>query len=97
MPASAMPLRDDIIGGGYCNANATYVPPDSASFFPPPHAITTYSLPFTIYKEGVALPEKGSDVSHSSLPVLLSKTRNFLSYVEAPMKSRPFDVTTGPP
>ena len=29
------------------NANATNVPPDGAPFFPPPHAMTMYCLPFT--------------------------------------------------
>ena len=29
------------------NANATYVPPEGASFFPPPHAITMNARPFT--------------------------------------------------
>lgn len=30
------------------SANATYVPPLGAPFFPPPHAITMYCLPFTM-------------------------------------------------
>ena len=54
------------------SANATYVPPDGAPFFPPPHAMTTYCLPFTMYVDGVALPAAGSVVSQSSLPVALS-------------------------
>src|SRR6185436_6901624 len=81
----------------YGSANATYVPPDGASFFPPPHAITTYCLPFTMYSDGVALPAAGSFVSQSSLPVDLSNTWNLLSYVVAPMNTSPFSVTTGPP
>jgi hypothetical protein len=52
--------------------NATYVPPDGASFFPPPHAMTMNARPFTMYMEGVALPAAGSVVSHSSFPVSLS-------------------------
>src|SRR3982751_1428563 len=58
------------------NANATYVPPDSASFFPPPQAMTRNSRPFTMYSDGVAFPEAGSRVSQSSLPVVLSKARS---------------------
>jgi hypothetical protein len=34
--------------------------PDGASFFPPPHTITTYSRPPISYTEGVALPAAGS-------------------------------------
>src|SRR5437763_16884375 len=61
-------------------ANATYTPPDGDLVsLPPPAAITTYCLPSTSYVIGVALPEKGSVVSHSKSPVDLSNTRNFLS------------------
>ena len=31
----------------YCNANATYRPPDFVLSLPPPQAITTYCLPLT--------------------------------------------------
>ena len=54
------------------SANAMYVPPLGASFFPPPHAITTYCRPFTMYVDGVAFPAAGSVASHSSFPVRLS-------------------------
>ncbi len=58
--------------GHYCSANATYVPPLGAPFFPPPHAITMYCRPLTMYVDGVALPAAGNTVSHSSRPVALS-------------------------
>lgn len=32
----------------YGNANATYVPPLAAPFFPPPQAMTMYCFPFTM-------------------------------------------------
>ena len=38
-PSSLIPLP------AYGRLNATNVPPDGAPFFPPPAAITTYSLP----------------------------------------------------
>lgn len=34
--------------GGYGSAKATTVLPDGAPFFPPPHAMTMYCLPFTV-------------------------------------------------
>ena len=46
---------------------------------------------------GVALPEEGSTVSQSSLPVSLSNARNFRSLLVAAMKTRPPAVTIGPP
>src|SRR5690242_4165302 len=72
------------------SANATYVPPLFAPFLPPPHAMTTYCLPPTMYVDGVALPAAGSFADQSSLPVALSKARNVSSYVVAAMRSRPF-------
>ena len=33
---------------GYGRVKATYVPPDGASFFPPPQAMTMYCFPFTM-------------------------------------------------
>jgi hypothetical protein len=56
-------------------ANATYVPPLGAPFFPPPHAITMYCFPFTMYMDGVALPAAGSAASQSRSPVSLSNAR----------------------
>src|SRR5262245_14732929 len=53
-PASSWPDGDTVVaedsyfGLLVGSANATYVPPDSAPFFPPPHAITTYSRPSTM-------------------------------------------------
>src|SRR3954467_5956433 len=79
------------------NANATYVPPLGAPFFPPPHAMTMYCRPFTIYVDGVALPAAGSAADQRSFPVHLSNARIVLSYVVAAMISRPFAVTIGPP
>src|SRR6266849_2768684 len=79
-------------------ANATYTPPDGDfGSLPPPAAITTYCRPFTAYVAGVALPAKGSMVSHSNAPLDLSKARNFLSKLVAPMNSKPPAVTIGPP
>jgi hypothetical protein len=46
---------------------------------PPKAAITTYCRPFTSYVAGVAFPEFIMVVSHKSLPVSLSKARNFRS------------------
>ena len=46
---------------------------------------------------GVAELALGRVVSHRSLPVALSKARNLRSCKVAPMKSRPFSVTIGPP
>src|SRR5262245_61635005 len=86
-------LRDLLSG----SANATMLLPDGASFFPPPHTITTYSRPPIWYTDGVALPAAGRTVSHSSFPDNLSYARNFLSKFVAPMNNNPLLVTTGPP
>jgi hypothetical protein len=57
---------------------ATYTPPDGFLLdWPPPAAITTYCFPFTMYVAGVARPENGNSVSHSSFPVVLSYAWNF--------------------
>ena len=62
--------------GCFCESspsvNATYVPPDGASFFPPPHAITMNARPFTTYMDGVAFPAAGSEACQSNFPDSLS-------------------------
>ena len=53
--------------------------------------------PVHLVHTGVAFPENGNVVSHSSSPVFLSNAWNFRSKFVAPMKTRPPAVTTGPP
>ena len=59
-------------GASSPSVNATYVPPDAASFLPPPQAMTMNARPFTMCMDGVAFPAAGSVVSQSSFPVSLS-------------------------
>ena len=57
--------------------------------------IATYCFPLLLYVHGVEEAKPGRVVSHSNLPVTLSKAWNFLSR-EPPRNTSPPRVTIGP-
>src|SRR5678816_4546808 len=57
--------------------------------------IATYCFPLVLYVHGVEEAKPGRVVSHSNLPVALSKAWNFLSR-EPPKNTSPPPVTIGP-
>src|SRR6266542_1235431 len=79
--------------GAYGNENAI-IYPAGFSLLPLTES-ATYCLPLLIYVHGVDEPTAGRAVSHNNLPVVLSKVKNFLSFVPL-INTSPPAVTTGP-